>query len=100
MTLQETLAAATDALERANDLIRHQAQQIEDLKKRVATFQAAAEILPSYVRAVHNHNVRCVEDCNDGLSCGYHGFLKRTGRRCPGCPAEFKVDVMPSKGSA
>lgn len=89
-----------ESLCRARNVIEEQNKEIADLKRDNAIMSTAASVLHRYVTAVSSHNQSCDAECNDGVACGYEGYLRRTGRRCASCPAMFKVDVMPHKGSA
>jgi FtsZ-binding cell division protein ZapB len=91
---------AVQVVNAARDMIESQQAEIEDLKKRNAAMETAASFLQRYAVAVHMHNLKCDAECDKGFSCGYEGFLKRTGRACAGCPARFKVDPMPAEGIA
>jgi hypothetical protein len=84
----------------ARDIIEAQNAEISKLKEENSLMLGAASFLQRYALAVNAHNVKCDAECGEGVACGYEGYLKRTGRRCASCPAVFKVDVMPHKGSA
>lgn len=96
----EQLEYTADVVTRARNVIEAQRAEIEQLKQRNAAMQTATEFLQRYALAVNAHNIKCDTECNDGVSCGYEGYLRRTGRRCASCPAAFKVDPMPHKGQA
>jgi hypothetical protein len=96
MTPQEMASVLTTT----RDVIDAQNKVIEELRTKNAALSGSLELMLKYGRAVEQHNAQCTADCDDGHNCGWAGHLKRTGRRCGQCPATFKVDVMPTKGSA
>lgn len=96
----EQMSFMYDVVTRARETIEWQQGEIATLRSRVDQLQGALSVMGHYALAVDAHNESCEKDCNSGGSCGYEGVLRRTGRRCAGCPAVFKVDVMPTKGSA
>jgi hypothetical protein len=79
------------------DLVEAQNSEIKRLRDKEATM---TEMMSKYVNAVEYHNTRCEDECDKGKNCGWSGYLKRSGRHCGQCPVVFKVDVMPTKGSA
>jgi hypothetical protein len=95
----EQLLQTSDVIVRARDVIEAQNKEIAGLRDKVEALESSLELLSKYVEAVEDHNQSCTVTCNDGANCGYSGYLKRTGRRCSSCPVDFKVDVMPHKGS-
>lgn len=91
---------AVEAIGRAVATINAQKQELDVARVRIAALEGKVELLTRYAVAAENHNAECKAICNSGLNCGYEGYLKRTGRRCPECPMRSVIDPMPHKGTA
>lgn len=91
---------AVAVITRAAATIDAQQRELIASRKKIAALEGKVELLTKYAVAAENHNEECRATCKAGASCGYEGFLKRTGRRCPDCPMKGIIDPMPHKGNA